>query len=163
MAERSGTAGVRKALLRIGATMRSRNASDPLMAEILASEAVRVLGDLPDDALQEAVSRCIDGRAGDGTGWAPTLVELKRVAEEVVSERAATDAHSDDAVRRAAIRSCMGNRPVFVKRDSPQWDRWQEWLKANNYAPMRPMQTINGFGNYTRSVEPPAPDAVGAA
>lgn len=139
----SGRDGVGRALRRLGVAMRQRPI-DPEDQEILIDEALRVLGPLPSDALDEAVSRFIDGRAGDGSGWAPTLVEIKREAEAIRASSAVV-----------AIRRRSGERTVFVGRHDPGWAAWADWCKACGEVMPPAIQTIKGYGSYFRSELPP--------
>lgn len=118
---------------------------------------MRVLAPLPAAAVDEAVSRFIDGRAGDGSGWAPTLVELKREADAIAGESgASTPDARDDAARMASIRQRLGDTPTFVGRHDPAWAEWQAHLLACGQPRPPPIQTINGFGNYFAAARPPS-------
>jgi hypothetical protein len=145
----SGREGVGRALRRLGVALRQRPI-DPEDQEILIDEALRVLGPLPADALDEAVSRFIDGRAGDGSGWAPTLVEIKREAEAIRASSAVV-----------AIRRRSGERTVFVGLHDPGWAAWEAWSRSQGERMPPPIQTINGFGSYFRSALPPETSQLG--
>jgi hypothetical protein len=149
----SGREGVGRALRRLGVALRQRPI-DPDDHEILIAEAMRVLGALPSDALEEAVSRFIDGRAGDGSGWAPTLVEIRREVDAIC---AASGVNRDGSLdeERAALRRRVGERPVFVGRHDPGWAAWEAWSRSQGERMPQPIQTINGFGSYFRAALPP--------
>lgn len=149
----SGREGVGRALRRLGVALRQRPI-DPEDQEILIDEALRVLGPLPADALDEAVSRFIDGRAGDGSGWAPTLVEIRREVEAILGAAGVTREGGADE-RRAAINRRVGDTPTFVGRHDPGWSEWEAWSRTHGEPMPPPIQTISGYGNYFRSALPP--------
>lgn len=133
--------------LRRPEVMKPRFPDRPDMARLFAEEAERSLRALPAIDVLAAVSHWIDGTEGPGDGTPPSLTELRRTAEAIAVERGKAIADGR-AARAAQLRAQMGEHPVFVRADSPQWAAWAAHRRANGQPPPVARSTKNGMGWY---------------
>lgn len=154
MSKLCGADGVAKAWGRL-AILKDRTANRPDLIGTLGEESMRCLAPLPAADVDEAVTRWIDGVAGPGDGWAPTLTELLLEAQRVGAERGRARPGGGNTTDAAATRRRVGETPTFVGCHDPGWAAWKAWSRQNGEPMPPPIQTINGYGNYFRSALPP--------
>lgn len=160
MSDLCGADGVAKAWRRL-AILKDRMANRPDLIRTLGEESMRCLAPLPAADVDEAVTRWIDGVAGPGDGWAPTLTELLLEAQRVGAEHSCARPGGGCASVAAGVRRRVGGTPTFVGRHDPGWAAWEAWARRSGETMPPPIQTINGFGSYFRSALPPETSQLG--